>query len=194
VYEVELKVRTAHEPVRDALADRGISLGSRIGQADTYYDAPTRDFAETDEALRLRRMARMNEAVNRDVGAAVTAAVEEGQTTLTYKGPRLGEGSKTREEIETSVGDGDAVATMLTRVGFEEVATVRKIRERATIDAMTITLDTVAGLGEFVEVERTVSEDEIDAARSAVEACMAELGLDPSAGIRTSYLGLQLDV
>lgn len=193
VYEVEIKVRTPHQPVRETLTERGISLGPRLGQADTYYDAPTRDFAETDEALRVRRVAEIEGDSSDDVGAAVATAVKDAQASLTYKGPRIDETSKTREEIETPVEDGDAVAGILTALGCEEVATVRKIRQRATIDSMTITLDTVAGLGEFVEVERAASAAELETARDAVEGCMTELGLNPSEGIRTSYLGLQLE-
>ena len=58
MYEVELKLRADHEAVRAALDDAGASADVRVRQVDTYYDAPHRDFAETDEALRLRRETR----------------------------------------------------------------------------------------------------------------------------------------
>ncbi|MDX1746967.1 MAG: CYTH domain-containing protein, partial [Halobacteriales archaeon] len=55
MYEVEVKIRADHEPVREQLAAlEATSLGS-ITQADTYYDHPCRSFVETDEAVRIRR-------------------------------------------------------------------------------------------------------------------------------------------
>ena len=54
VYEVELKLRAEHGPVRERLAELGAEPLGRVHQIDTYYDAPHRSFAETDEALRVR--------------------------------------------------------------------------------------------------------------------------------------------
>ena len=55
MYEVEIKVPAELDGVRDRL--RAVDA-ERVGarrQRDTYYDAPHREFAETDEALRGRR-------------------------------------------------------------------------------------------------------------------------------------------
>ena len=66
----------------------------------------------------------------------------------------------------------------------------RRTRIRFDHEGYTITLDTVAGLGEYVEVE-TESES-VAPAREGAVALLSELGLDPSDQIRTSYLGLLL--
>jgi adenylate cyclase class 2 len=52
-------------------------------QVDEYYAHPSRDFAITDEALRLR--------------------TENDLTVITYKGPKLDKETKTREEFEVSI-------------------------------------------------------------------------------------------
>ena len=71
VYEVELKTRTDHGPVRRRLEEQGATYEGAVTQRDTYYDAPHRDFAATDEALRVRE-----------------EHEDESETTrLTYKGP-----------------------------------------------------------------------------------------------------------
>ena len=44
-----------------------------------------------------------------------------------------------------------------------------------------------------VEVEVEVPEDEVEDAREGARETLESLGLDPEAGIRTSYLGLLLE-
>ena len=56
----------------------GRDFGCSI-QVDEYYAHPARDFAITDEALRLR--------------------TENNLTVITYKGPKLDRETKTREEF-----------------------------------------------------------------------------------------------
>lgn len=175
MYEVELKVRAAHGPLRDRLSDRGAEPLGTVEQVDTYYDHPARDFGRTDEALRIRRE-------DGDGGAS---------SVVTYKGPLVESGSKTREEVETAVGDGESMASILRAVGFEPVETVEKTRERYDAEGYTVTLDTVDGLGEFVEVE--TEAETVEPAREGAASLLEALGLDPDEQIRTSYLGLLLD-
>jgi adenylate cyclase class 2 len=195
MYEVELKLRADHGEVRDALADAGASLTARVRQVDTYYDAPHRDFAATDEALRLRRETRQpagESAAGRDRGSNPEGDATT-TTELTYKGPLIEAASKTREEHETLVGDGDDAAAILDALGFEPAAVVEKVRTFFELEGYTVSLDRVDGLGEFVEVEgEAAREAEIDAVRASAAAVLRDLGLDPDDQIRTSYLGLLL--
>jgi adenylate cyclase class 2 len=188
MYEVELKVRADHGAVRDRLDALGATRAGRVRQVDTYYDAPHRDFAETDEALRVRE-----ETAEPGTGSDGGQGGEI-ETRLTYKGPLVEQESKTREEAETAVADPGAMRAVLDGLGFEPAATVEKERDRYQVEGYTVTLDTVDGLGEFVEVETEVgSEPEVEAAREEAAALLERLGLDPGEGIRTSYLGLLLE-
>jgi len=54
MYEVEVKVPADLEAVRDRLEALEATPRGAVVQVDTYYDAPHREFAETDEALRIR--------------------------------------------------------------------------------------------------------------------------------------------
>lgn len=175
MFEVECKVRADHDSVRSRLESVGCDRIESVTQEDTYYDAPDRDFAETDEALRVREV----------------RAGEATETLLTYKGPLVDTESKTREEAETAVTDPSAIRSILAGLGYEPAATVRKERDRYSLDGVIVTLDNVEGLGEFVEAELE-TEDDIDAARERVQSALERLGLDPDEGIRTSYLGLLL--
>ncbi|MDS0298968.1 class IV adenylate cyclase [Halogeometricum sp. S1BR25-6] len=185
MYEVEVKLRADHEAVRARLAEAGAVREASVEQTDTYYDAPHRDFAETDEALRIRRETRVDDDASDGDG---------GETTkVTYKGPLVDEASKTRSEHETTLGDRESAEGILSGLGFEPVETVEKDREFFALDGYTVTLDAVTGLGEFVEVEAAVeTEAEIDAAREGAFEVLRRLGLDPDEQIRTSYLALLL--
>ncbi|MFC7076464.1 class IV adenylate cyclase [Haloarcula halophila] len=178
MYEVEVKVPAHLATVADRLADLGAERTRTVVQEDTYYDAPHRDFAETDEALRVRRETR------------------EGTTTarMTYKGPLVDDESKTRTEVETGVDDGDDADVLFRNLGFDPVATVEKDRRFYSYDGYTVTLDAVEGVGEYVEVETEVeSEDAVEAAREGAYGVLRDLGLDPADQRRTSYLGMLLD-
>lgn len=190
MYEVEVKVRADHEAVDERLAAVGAGTGRRVAQLDTYFDAPHRDFAETDEAVRVRREAPV-EGVGQDLESVVMAAIRgERAGAVTYKGPLIESASKTREEFETGVDDVDEMASILDRLGFVPVGSVRKVRRVYEVRGYLVTLDEVVGLGSFVEVEAEASESEIDRVREGGRDLLEELGLDPDDQIRTSYLGM----
>jgi adenylate cyclase class 2 len=192
MYEVELKLRAAHDVVRERLAAVGAERTGRVTQRDTYYDAPHRSFAETDEALRVRRERRVappEGTVRR--GDWNPEAREE--TRLTYKGPLVEAASKTREEFETAVADDEELVGALAGLGFEPAYTVEKERERFELDGYTVSLDDVTDLGEFVEVEREADRADVESVREGAAAVLRDLGLDPDDQIRTSYLGLLVE-
>lgn len=179
MYEVEVKVPADLEAVRDRLTALEARPLGTVVQVDTYYDAPHRSFPETDEALRIRRES--------SDGAGA-------ESRITYKGPLLDDESKSREEFETAVGDGETMDAVLTNLGFEAAATVRKERDRYRLDGYTITLDAVDDVGEYVEVETDVeSEADLEAAREGAYDVLERLDLDPDDQLRTSYLGLLLE-
>ena len=197
MYEVEVKVRADHEAVRERLDALGADPANEVTQEDTYYDAPHREFAETDEALRVRREVIRSESGGetavRSEGDGETPADGTEFAELTYKGPLLEAESKTRREVETVVEDGEAAGDILAALGFDHAATVRKDRERFALDGFTVTLDAVDGLDEFVEIETEVeAEAEVESAREEAYDVLRDLGLDPDDQIRTSYLSLLL--
>lgn len=179
MYEVEVKVPADLEAVRARLDELEVTATGAVVQEDTYYDAPHRSFPETDEALRIR-----TERPEDDTD----------ETRLTYKGPLVDAESKSREEVETAVGSGEKVDTVLTKLGFEPAATVRKDRNRFELEGYTITLDSVDGVGEYVEVETEVDDEAaLESAREGAFDVLERLGLDPDDQLRTSYLELLLE-
>ncbi|MFW5984096.1 MAG: class IV adenylate cyclase [Halobacteria archaeon] len=169
--EVEVKVRAPLDEVKETLESAGAERVVEKTQVDTYFTAPHRDFAETDEALRVRR--------------------ENGDAYVTYKGPKLDEETKTREEHETAVGDPETTHAVFESLGFEKFGTVEKHRAVYVLDGTTVTLDDVERLGEFVEVEvERTEDDDSEEAREAVFGTLERLGLDPNDSVTDSYLEL----
>ncbi|MDN5320589.1 MAG: adenylate cyclase, class 2 [Thermococcaceae archaeon] len=144
---------------------------------DIYFNHPCRDFAETDEALRIR--------IKRFNGHY--------EAFLTYKGPKLDELSKTRKEIEVRVDDVDTYLELLRLLGFKEVLTVEKIREKYYVEkGVTITLDDVEGLGKFVEIEK-LAKDEKEVEREVPRLMEILKSLGVKKFERKSYLELLLE-
>ncbi|MEF8780457.1 MAG: class IV adenylate cyclase, partial [Haloferacaceae archaeon] len=166
MYEVELKVPASHEEVFERLEAANATRTRRVEQVDTYYDAPHRDFAETEEALRIRKQRTLD------------AGEDEYGTTLTYKGPLVDDASKTRQEYEIQVSAADELEGILGGLGFEPAATVEKERTVFDLDGYTVTLDSVDGLGEFLEVERRAAEEHIEEVRTGAVDVLESLGLD----------------
>jgi adenylate cyclase class 2 len=180
VLEVEVKYAVADfAPLEAALARRGVTFGPPRRDADQYFNAPDRDFARTDEALRVRSIGPTN--------------------FVTYKGPKRDQATKTRLEIEVPIADGDEAAAdfgrLLTHLGYRPVAVVRKARRLAEFerDGFTIqaTLDDVDAVGRYAELEVVAEEGRYEAAKAAVLAAAAELGLNQVE--RRSYLQLLLE-
>jgi adenylate cyclase class 2 len=168
--EIEIKAQASHKHLKKMLADLNATFFGVENHSDTYYNSPNRDFAQTDEALRIR-------SVN-------------GRSVLTYKGQKLDTISKTREEFETEV-DGENARSILLALGYFESGNVSKKREIFKYEDITIVLDTVERLGEFMEVE-IVAESDSDEAKKKLFAFLEKLGIKQEDTIRTSYLEMVL--
>jgi|SRR5205809_4561014 len=178
--EVEVKYAVADfAPVEAVLARWGVIWSPTRRDADHYFNAPDRDFARTDEAFRVRSVGRSN--------------------YVTYKGPKIDQATKTRLEIEVPLADGEEVAAdfrrLVTHLGYRFVAVVRKTRRAARFErggfAMQACLDDVDGVGRYAELEVVAEEARFEAAKAAVLAAAAELGLTTPE--RRSYLQMLLE-
>ncbi|MBW3581964.1 MAG: class IV adenylate cyclase [Euryarchaeota archaeon] len=156
--EVEVKawVPRPAEVQRRVLELKAAPLGRRV-EHDTYYRHPVRDFATTDEALRLRRVVRITDEGEVDWRSLPAEAWASGRTFVTYKGPRMEGTAKTRTEEEVLVQGN--VHALLGHLGFSAVQDVLKHRRAWSVGDAVITLDEVDGLGVFVEVEVMVHSE-----------------------------------
>jgi len=116
-------------------------------QIDVYFNSPTRNFAETDEALRVRQII----GIASRIPAGLQTFTDEDKFYLTYKGKKIDKETKTREEIETSCDE--KIFDVLEKLNFKKVASVEKRRKYYKYKNFEICVDNVKGLGNFVEIE-----------------------------------------
>jgi adenylate cyclase, class 2 len=164
--EIEQKFRVDDPAgLRAKLAALGAVFRDQVVQRDAYFNHPSRDFAVSDEALRIRSVGDEN--------------------VITYKGPKLGGGVKTRREIELPIGAGVSTAEQLGEIlvllGFRPSAVVEKHRTpgEMTVDGVhfELALDEVAGIGSFFEAELVVEDAERETAQGRIHALQTKLGL-----------------
>lgn len=156
--------------IRERLKKAGAEcLGSRR-EEDLYFNAPHRDYAETDEALRIR--------------------FDGERWEITYKGPKIAlEHAKAREERNIRVDSGEDFSELFTLLGFRRSATVVKTRETWRYGTATVTIDDVEGLGDFVEIECIV--EDLSDEGGEINRIREMLGIDTPV-IHDSYLEMLL--
>ncbi|HWQ00207.1 MAG TPA: class IV adenylate cyclase [Vicinamibacterales bacterium] len=160
--EVKLRFESAEAARAAILAAGATPLRCRRLQEDCLLDTP-------DERLRRRR-------------AVLRVRLEQGKARLTYKGPVEPGPVKTREELETVVGDGEALLRILQELGLQVWFRYQKYREEFAHEDVIVAVDETP-VGTFVEIEGSPR---------GIEAMAAALGRSPSDYVLDSYRSLFL--
>src|SRR5947209_14317097 len=111
--EIEMKFHVEDfRSIEQTLRQWQAAARERREDADRYFNAPDRDFAQTDEALRIRSIGTKN--------------------FITYKGPKTDAQTKTRTELEIPLPEGvearDNFQQLLGHLKYRFVALVEKRR------------------------------------------------------------------
>ncbi|MEM2727073.1 MAG: class IV adenylate cyclase [Archaeoglobaceae archaeon] len=130
---------------------------------DVYLSHPCRDFARTDEALRIR--------IDKKI-------------KLTYKGPKVDSETKSREEVNVEVKSFEETLKLFEFLGFKKFRTVKKRRKIFKLEKAIICVDSVEGLGDFIEIE---VEGGLENKEEIFEIAKI-LGYSKAESIRLSYL------
>ena len=171
--EVKAKIRSFDE-MRKRLDEINAIKVKIEHQEDRYFNSPVRDFAQTDEALRIRE----------------TKSEEKHNLFITYKGPKIDAKSKTREEVEMGIEDADKASKIFENLGFKEVRTVVKDREYYKYENYEISLDNVHGLEPYMEIEISLEDNsDYSKAQESIFELFEKLGITDGFE-RTSYLEL----
>lgn len=181
MFEVEQKFRIDNvERLVNRLGGIGAIEGPRQSHRDTYFNHPCRDFRESREALRIRRV--------------------NDTPSITYKGPHVAGTIKARQELEWELAPGDPngeqMESLLSQLGFRPVATVEKSRRSFSLSgklaAFSVVIDRVERIGDFAELELLVPDaDGIESARQQIAEFSRQLGLEH--GESRSYLAMYLE-
>ena len=173
--EVEVKAKIdSFEEMEERLAEIGATKTKKEFQEDIYFNSPVVDFAQTDEALRIR------------------TTIEDGNEhiLITYKGPKIDKQSKTRKEIEMGIEDSQKCTGIFEAIGFRKVRTVRKDRQYYKYENFEISLDDVEGLSPYMEIEIALDDgQDYKEAQKSIFELFEKLGITEGFE-RTSYLEL----
>jgi adenylate cyclase class 2 len=162
--EREIKLRfPSAEDARAAVVAAGATplLGRRL-QEDSLLDTD-------DEQLRRRR-------------CVLRVRMECGKSRVTFKGPVQPSAVKTREEVETVVGDGEVLLRVFEELGLHVWFRYEKYREEYAHEDVIVAIDETP-VGVFVELE---------GGEQGIAAMAEALGRSESDYVLDSYRGLFL--
>lgn len=162
--EIEAKLRVEDlAPVAARLQKCGARFVGEHTQRDDYFEDAKGTLGGSDRCLRIRR--------------ETCSGVET--RFVTYKGPKQRGAYKRRQELEFEVSDPVAAQMLLAALGYDPALVVEKVRQVWELDACQIGLDSLPGLGQFVEIE---GPDE-----STIEGVQTALGLADCPHVPESY-------
>jgi adenylate cyclase, class 2 len=164
VIETEIKLRfESGDAARQAIDTLGAAPHTpRRLQDDALLDDEAGTLYGRRSALRVRR--------------------EGDRGFVTFKGPVIPGPMKSREEIETSIGDGDTMLRVFRELGYTPRFRYQKYREERRLGGLIVAIDETP-IGVFVELEGPEAE---------IAAAAGRLGFTPAEYIRGSYRTLFL--
>lgn len=142
--EIEIKARVEGlGNIRAVLEKKGLELSKPVTHHDVVWGLPDVKSGSSAPWLRLR------------------TETKSGEIRHLFTLKRSVTGQLDSIEHETEVFDPVETASIVRELGFTLYSDITKTRQKARVDEIEICLDSVDGLGEFIELER-LAEDEVD--------------------------------
>lgn len=158
--EVERKYRISNKSViENSLNELGYKKAVTIHQSDKVYLQKSdsfRTFKVGDPVTRIREV--------------------NGSSTLTFKRAINSQGDTIEHEM--TVEPASEAEDFLLEIGYKSVTDVDKIRTEFKLNNVTVSLDEVTSLGNFVEVEILCNEGEEELAQENIARIAKEIGLN----------------
>ncbi len=179
--EVEIKIKIdSKEKLQMDLVALGFTKDKLLSEIDHYYNGVSRDFRKSHEALRLRLVEEL-----------IDGEVSSKSVQMTYKGPKLDSVSMSRVEHEVSVSSFETMDAILLSLGYKAVMPVIKLRQEYVFQDVTACVDSVDGLGDFLELETIVEDDSLrENALTKIYDILGKLGYSIEETTTTSYLSM----
>ena len=175
--EIEIKVRLQDkEGLLAVLAGKGVALGEPVHQRDQVFGLPGEAGGDGNTVPWLRvRTETHRQGEN-----------ETKRTLFTLK--RSVTGQLDSIERETEVSDPDVMIAIVKELGFVPFSDLSKIRQTGKLDDIEVCIDSVEGLGDFMELERLADENADPAAiTDDLWRIMAELGISHQDEVTDGY-------
>ncbi len=205
--EIKLKIVSLEE-LCEKLTACGFTAGEHLKESDIYFNSPSRDFRKTDEALRIRIST--DQATGESVSSINYKGPKLDRVTMTRveRETEIADG-ETAKQILEALGFVPVSPVVKERQYFrkqvvfygslesenpEEKSSAKPAQRRMAAPCcrkMTVCLDRVEGLGDFMELEILVeSDEEREEAVRQMENVLRELGYEMRDTVRRSYLSM----
>lgn len=140
--EIEIKAKIENlESIHSALQQQGVALSEPVSHHDVVWGVPGKVRGNNSPWLRLR-----------------TERKGDAERYL-FTLKRSMTGQLDSLEYETEVDNPEAVQGIVKELGFVLYSDITKTRRKAHLDDKEICLDSVDGLGDFIELEKLTSDD-----------------------------------
>jgi adenylate cyclase class 2 len=174
--ETETKIAVEDlEEIRRRLTEVKAENQGSVHLIDTYYVFPSQD--TPNQAVRIRESDELGERA--ELTCKTHASASRGVTA--------------RHEITVSVIGPAGMHEILVLLGGQVSARIDKSRERYLVSGLPVYLDSVVGLGTFVEIGAPVQTKNVAKMRERIERTVAVLGLQAHTASRKCYFELALE-
>ncbi len=207
--EAELKLKIeSPEQIRGKLTALGFTPGKHLRESDLYFNSPERDFRKTDEALRIRTS---EDLITGEIVSTINykgPKLDRITMTRVEKETEVADG-RIAEQILEALGFVPVLPVIKERQYFKKrifLCAAPKSEDSAdSLSAepaqpqpsfssgrdLTVCLDRVEGLGDFMELEILAESDaEREEAIRQMERALRELGYEMRDTVRRSYLSM----
>ena len=118
-----------------------------------------------------------------------------GKIILTAKSPKgkSGNDSLVKHEYEVQVDSAEEARNILALMGFQEAVRVKKNRQTTHYNGYEICLDSVEGLGSFIELEKMSDVGSAASIQEEMMAFLKPLGIAPEDQVKKGYDILMLE-
>ncbi|HSW91279.1 MAG TPA: class IV adenylate cyclase [Candidatus Saccharimonadales bacterium] len=143
--EIEIKARTADKKAFiDALIERGVAVSDPVTQHDRVFGVAGVDGDDGDNAAPWLR---------------IRTETKQGATKHIFTLKKSVTNQMDSIEHETEIADETELEKIIEHIGFVPFSDLTKTRQKAHFGEIELCIDTVDGLGDFVEAEKLTDED-----------------------------------
>lgn len=142
--EIEIKARIESiEAIATILTKQGVSVSKPVTQHDRVYGLPGVQGDDENTAPWLR--------IRTETKGDITKSIFTLKRSVTNQMDSI--------EHETEVADDNELEKIIAQLSFVPYTNITKTRQKAKLTDIEICLDTVEGLGTFIEAEKLTSDD-----------------------------------
>lgn len=162
--EIEIKATiSSTQSIIDILTEQGVSVTAPVTQHDRVYGEAGGDDAANNTAPWLR----------------IRTETKNGATKHIFTLKRSVTNQMDSIEHETEVADPVELEGIIAQLSFEPYSDLTKTRQKAMMGDIAICLDTVEGLGTFIEAEKLTADDaDYDSVLRELWAVFESLGIN----------------